>query len=87
METKYTKEAENILNFVGSKENILSIGKCSTRLRLELKDNKKVNISIFGNVEGVLGVIETEGQLQIIVDPIKSRELVSEFIKIYQNDL
>lgn len=82
MGTDFNKVAKDIFNFVGSEENIILVGNCMTRLRLKLKDRKKVNISDFRRVEGVLGVVETQEQLQIIIEPQKAKSLISEFIKV-----
>ncbi|MDR3593519.1 PTS transporter subunit EIIB [Clostridium sp.] len=84
MRSELTKSAEDIFGFLGYAENILSIGKCSTRLRLNLVDKKIVDISQFKKVDGVLGVVETREQLQIIMQPKKAKSLINEFIKIYK---
>lgn len=59
--------AESILECIGGGENISSAAHCATRLRLVIKDNGKVNKSKLENVEGVKGVFEASGQLQIII--------------------
>jgi phosphotransferase system IIB component len=79
---EFTKVARKIFYTVGAKENILSIGSCITRLRLILKDKKNVDISTFKSLKGILGVVETSEQLQIIMEPRKAKKIINEFIKI-----
>lgn len=79
---EFTKVARKIFNTVGAKENILSIENCITRLRLILRDKKSVDISTFKSLKGILGVVETSGQLQIIMEPRKAKRIINEFIKI-----
>ncbi|KHD16421.1 N-acetylglucosamine-specific PTS transporter subunit IIBC [Clostridium butyricum] len=63
----FTKVASRILEGVGGKENITSIDNCVTRLRLEIKDQTKVNEKIIKSA-GVSGVIRPgKNSLQVIV--------------------
>jgi len=84
MEKEFVKSVEDILSFIGSKENILSVGRSKTRLRLNLKDKKKVDIGQFKKVDGVLGIVETKEQFQIILEPQKAKVLIQEFNKVYE---
>lgn len=56
-----------ILENVGGEANIVSLTHCVTRLRFNLKDDKKANSEGIKQLEGVLGVQVTGGQYQIIV--------------------
>lgn len=56
-----------ILENVGGEANIVSLTHCVTRLRFNLKDDKKANSEVIKQLEGVLGVQVTGGQYQIIV--------------------
>lgn len=60
------KAAAGVLECIGGKENIISAAHCATRLRLVIADNSKVNKETLEAVEGVKGVFEASGQLQII---------------------
>lgn len=63
----FTKVASRILEGVGGKENITSIDNCVTRLRLEIKDQAKVNEKIIKSA-GISGVIRPgKNSLQVIV--------------------
>ena len=51
---KYCKIANDIIEIIG-KDNILSVTHCATRLRIVLKDDKKVNIKEIEEVDLVKG--------------------------------
>ncbi len=46
MNTDFDKIARELFDLVGSEENILFVENCMTRLRLRLKDTKKVDVGI-----------------------------------------
>lgn len=62
----YQNAAQQVLGLVGGAGNVVSAAHCATRLRLVIADNAKVNKKELENAEGVKGVFETQGQLQII---------------------
>lgn len=62
----YTKTAAALVNAIGGKENLVSAAHCATRLRLVIADNKKADKDILESIDGVKGVFEAAGQLQII---------------------
>ena len=62
----YRKSAAGVLEQIGGKDNIVSAAHCATRLRLVIADNNKCNKQALEEVEGVKGVFEASGQLQII---------------------
>ena len=62
----YKHAAQQVLDCIGGKENIVSAAHCATRLRLVIADNSKVNKQELENAEGAKGVFEAQGQLQII---------------------
>lgn len=55
-----------ILDNVGGEKNIKSFSHCFTRLRLDLKDNNKINLEKIEALEPVKGAGVNGGQLQII---------------------
>ncbi|MGL4365446.1 MAG: PTS transporter subunit EIIC [Cetobacterium sp.] len=77
--------AQNLINLVGGKENIISAQSCMTRCRLELKDYSKVEMSVLEKANSVLGVVEAEGQLQVIYGPGKVTKVTGEVKKIIEN--
>lgn len=64
----YEKIAQQILQLVGNKQNIISVNHCFTRLRFQLKDNNKANREKLLQTEGVISVVESSGQYQVVLD-------------------
>lgn len=78
----YRKSAQGVLEQIGGKENIISAAHCATRLRLVISDNNKVNKEALENVDGVQGVFEAAGQLQIIFGTGIVNKVYAEFINL-----
>ena len=76
------KIAEAILNSVGNKENVYSNSTCMTRLRLMVSDTSKIDVASLRNVEGVLGVVERDEGVQIVLGPGKVTEVGREFAEL-----
>ena len=76
----YKKAAAGVLESIGGKENIISAAHCATRLRLVIADNGKVDKKTLENAEGVQGVFEAQGQLQIIFGTGTVNKVYDEFI-------
>lgn len=64
----YKKLAEDIIQLVGGKENVSSVTHCATRLRFNLKDNKKANKEELEKLN-ILKVVESAGQYQVVIGP------------------
>ena len=78
----YRKTAQDILNQVGGSKNIVSAAHCATRLRLVIADNSKADKGAIENIDGVKGVFEASGQLQIILGTGTVNKVFDEFIAI-----
>lgn len=78
----YRKAAKEVIENIGGKKNIVSAAHCATRLRLVIADNSKMNTEAVENVEGVKGVFEAAGQLQIIFGTGTVNKVYEEFIDI-----
>ncbi len=63
----YKELAKSILNDLGGEGNIISFTHCATRLRLNLKDDTKVNTKHLEGTKGVMGVVNKGGQLQVVI--------------------
>ena len=67
MASKYEVLADNIVDYVGGKENIQFFTHCVTRLRFNVKDQSMVKMNLIEKIPGVLGVQWQNGQLQVII--------------------
>ncbi|MGG0509131.1 beta-glucoside-specific PTS transporter subunit IIABC [Priestia megaterium] len=77
----YDKLAKDILQFVGGDQNVSSLVHCATRLRFKLNDNKKAQKTEIQNLNGILSVVESGGQFQVVVGSHVSN-VYEEIIKI-----
>lgn len=64
---KYDGLAKIILNNVGGKGNIISLTHCVTRLRFKLKDEDKANTDVLKSTDGIVTVIKSGGQYQVVI--------------------
>ncbi len=64
---KYHDLAEKIIANVGGKENINSVTHCITRLRFKLKDEGKANEDVLKNMDGVVTIMKSGGQFQVVI--------------------
>lgn len=78
----YRNTAKQIYDAIGGKSNIVSAAHCATRLRLVIGDNAKCSKKTLENIEGVKGVFEASGQLQIILGTGTVNKVFDEFIDI-----
>ena len=67
MASKYDGLARIIIQNVGGKQNINSITHCITRLRFKLKDESKANTDVLNSTDGVIKVIQANGQYQVVI--------------------
>ncbi|PCS01559.1 beta-glucoside-specific PTS transporter subunit IIABC [Lactococcus fujiensis] len=59
--------AKTILFNIGGKENVNSLVHCATRLRFKLKDESKANTELLKNLDGVMTVVQSGGQYQVVI--------------------
>ncbi len=78
----YKACANEIFKEIGGKENLISAAHCATRLRLVIADNSKANVKNLENIDGVKGVFDASGQLQIIIGTGTVNKVYDEFIAI-----
>ena len=64
---KYEQLAKDIIKNVGGKENVNSLTHCVTRLRFKLKDESKANTDVLKNMDGVVTVVKSGGQYQVVI--------------------
>lgn len=73
--------AKEILENVGSETNVTSLVHCVTRLRFKLIDSSKTNKYIIEKLDGVLSVVESGGQFQVVIGN-KVGEVYKEIVKL-----
>lgn len=64
---KYHALAKDIVKNVGGKENVLGLVHCITRLRFTLKDESLAKDEILKNMDGVVTVMKSGGQYQVVI--------------------
>lgn len=67
MASKYDGLARIIIQNVGGKENISSLTHCITRLRFQLKDESKANTEVLKATDGIVTVMKSGGQYQVVI--------------------
>lgn len=77
----YNKIAQNILDNLGGKNNINELSHCMTRLRFKLHDKSKANTDKISSIEGVITVVESMGQYQVVIGN-KVSNVYNELIKL-----
>lgn len=82
MALDYRKCAEEIVANIGGRDNVAQAAHCATRLRLVIKDNGKINKSVLENVDGVKGMFENNGQLQLIIGTGTVNKVYDEFLAV-----
>ena len=82
MALDYRKCAQEIVDHIGGRENVAQAAHCATRLRLVIKDNSKVDKDYLDNVDGVKGMFESNGQLQLIIGTGTVNKVYDEFLSI-----
>jgi PTS system beta-glucosides-specific IIC component len=86
----YEELARNILNNVGGEQNVKSVIHCATRLRFKLKDREKANKEKIEKIKGVIAVMESGGQFQVVIgntvsDVYKALGKISNLINASEN--
>ena len=63
----YNELAKQIIKLVGGERNIASLTHCATRLRFNLKEEGKASVEELKKTPGIMGVVSSGGQFQIII--------------------
>jgi beta-glucoside PTS system EIICBA component len=84
----YSKLSKDILEAVGGEENILSVTRCATRLRIVLKRSKPEAKAKVAAMPGVITVVENSGQFQVVIGQHVGEvfDVFSSLIKIENSD-
>lgn len=65
----YIQLAASIVEQVGGADNIVSVAHCITRLRFALKNSSLAQTEAIKATPGVMGVVESGGQYQVVIGP------------------
>lgn len=79
---KYDESVKGIIEGVGGVDNISSLTHCVTRLRFNLLDETKANKALIEKQKGVLSIIQSGGQYQVVIGQ-KVGELYSAIVETY----
>lgn len=63
----YDELARDIIEHVGGEENVTDLRHCITRLRFNLKDENKADTDYLKNREGIVTVMKSAGQYQVVI--------------------
>ncbi len=63
----YDQLAKTIVDNVGGSSNVISLAHCVTRLRFKLRDESKANTEFLKNLDGVVTVMQSGGQYQVVI--------------------
>lgn len=79
--SKFTNDANLLLEYIGGKENIKAVTHCVTRMRFVLIDEKKADVKKIESLKSAKGTFTQAGQFQVIIGNEVS-EFYNEFTKI-----
>lgn len=65
--SKFSNDAQELLNYIGGKENISAVTHCATRMRFVLNEDKKADIKKIEKIKCVKGTFTQAGQFQVII--------------------
>ena len=72
---KFEKDANDLLEYVGGKENITAVSHCVTRMRFVLVDPKQANIKKIENIPSAKGTFTQSGPVSYTHLDVYKRQL------------
>lgn len=72
----------DIIELLGTKENLLSVENCMTRVRINVKDVEKCEVEQLKKLEYILGTTVQGNNVQLVVGPGKSSKIAAEISEI-----
>lgn len=67
MAKNYDQLAKDVVKYIGGSENVITLIHCATRLRFQVKDSGRVNKTSLSQLAGVITVMESGGQIQVVI--------------------
>ena len=69
--------AKAIIKNVGGADNATKVENCMTRVRINVKDDSKIDEAALKETDGVLGIVHNQqGYVEVVVGPGKCRQVV-----------
>lgn len=76
----FKNDVENLVLYLGGKENVAAVTHCVTRMRFVLKDPSKANAKKIEELKSVKGTFTQAGQFQVVIGP-KVQSFYNDFIE------
>ncbi|CFR03412.1 PTS system cellobiose/arbutin/salicin-specific transporter subunit IIBC [Yersinia frederiksenii] len=67
MSKNFAAVSRQIVDAIGGAGNVVAVTHCMTRLRFVLKDDSAIELAKLKSITGVLGVVRSENQCQVII--------------------
>lgn len=80
-ETKEQQLARDIYKNIGGAGNADKVYNCMTRVRIDIRDDSRVNLEDLKKINGVMGVVEDGNTLQVVVGPGTAAKVANEMAK------
>ncbi|WP_318435239.1 PTS N-acetylmuramic acid transporter subunit IIBC [Photobacterium leiognathi] len=77
---------QEILIAIGGNENVIKCGNCMTRLRLTLRDDSLADRDSIKRIAGVMGLVESDDQFQIVLGPGKAQTAAEMMNSMLENE-
>ena len=77
---------QEIFTAIGGNENVIKCGNCMTRLRLTLKNDSLADRDSIKRIAGVMGLVESDDQFQIVLGPGKAQTAAEMMNNMLDND-
>ncbi len=78
--------ARKIYELLGRSENLSAVTNCMTRLRVQLKNKEIAALDEIKKIEGVSGIFDNDGEIQIILGPGKASKVTDEVREILKSE-
>ena len=82
---KMDELGKQLYDVLGGRENILQAYNCMTRLRVQLKEKDEKLLEAVKQVPGVMGIHDTEEELQIILGPGTATQVTTVVNELLEN--
>ena len=79
---QYLEAAKQIVAFVGGENNVIRVASCATRLRVVVKDDKKIDVDQIEAMDLVKGTFNNGGQFQVILGTGIVDQVYREFVQV-----